>query len=798
MKRLLPLIAGLFLASSVYGAVPSFQTVTNIVNALMQVQTNINASTVTNISQGEAKSSTNEANLGNTFVARSGSTMTGPLTNNSRIAGNGNGLTNVAATDMRYGPVSTFPVLNTNVFYLYEALPHFTNDTPLAGSVGVLGKYVWSNSVYTSGQSLIFKTNVAAGKDVWVIYDFADGGYNLFWLTNDASPSVFPVGPWFPDSSIFTINFSITQTNLLFGVIEQTNSVPLAQQARESFRTHPNTRNSVFSGSAPIVEVALFPANLQILTNAVNFIVTNRLQGIVDVVELDRWVGDSIATGRSRDAAGNQIFSTVNYPGLTLPAFTDYLHTNGLKAGLHQDYGVFDPTGQGVNGETGSQGYYHQDATNLLANGVDFVMIDSTATPSTSDKEREDLMLEYIREFRDAQIQYSRPLFIHGAFAGSWTNNFNDWMIAADGFYIGNDTGTVTNYLKLLHKSYGWLGLGRYLTLVNPEDIITTNTTASRAFVGLCAITPSHAQLLNTTSLTTNMIWAITNDEVRTIWRDAAGAPGWMVSSNNIGEVWARQLANGDLAVAFIDTYSAGTLSVTWDQLKFSSTNRSLICRDVFERTNVTKTMSLSRALVANEGSLWRIYNPSDTNSFTPQFANYVSSLATGGATNITPWTSDIDGAGKDLTNAANGTFTNSITVGSSANTNVTLKLAGGGTFTITNGVSAKTWKFLPTGEALGTFQSPTNPLPAANIIAMGEYDYTTNAAFPISGFSGVNGTSYNYGILHVKNTGSTFAITPPTGCRSTNGTWYCTNDTTITAKIIPGRATNVICYPEW
>lgn len=617
------------------------------------------------------------------------------------VGGNGRGLTNVLTSRVRFIDTGNGQdVFNTNIFYLEERTPRSLTDHPIALYLTILGIYKWdasSGRYYTptndpsSPAAVIYATN----STTWVLNDISDG-IEIYWLTNNGAPSVFPWGPWYPDTA--TINASLllaNQTNVLIANAPYKGIIESAQTSLRSTITENSTRSAAL-GSKPITLVTLYDSgvNANMLTNAVDYITDNNLVGEVDVLEIDRWTA-------SRNAGGDQIFNSTDFPNLTLSSYAGYLHSVGLKAGVHEDAGVFDPN----NGVTGSYPYYHRDATNILANAIDLVLLDSTEAFSIDNRNSGDLYAAFVKEFRDAQITYNHPLFIHGAVNGGF-DSFENWMVSCDTWYFAADSGGDDDYLMVIDQSAGWIGNGKYPILANPDSTFTGSVEGARRYWGLAAITPAHAQLLNTNSLNSDMVGVMTNSDFKNIWRDAAGNSGWLVSSNATGEVRARRLDNGDLAIYFMNlTAGPGTLTVNWVDLKIS-TNQTLICRDVFEGTNDSRSISLSRALAANEGSLWRIYHLTDTNAFDSNFANYVSSIAgTGSATNAI---ANTNGVGTNTTFYGTTTFTGS------SDTNSLLSVFG--TITISNSVSAKPVLSIDTAGSVTANLSGSTNLPASGI----------------------------------------------------------------------------------
>lgn len=108
---------------------------------------------------------------------------------------------------------------------------------------------------------------------------------------------------------------------------------------------------------------------------------------------------------------------------------------------------------------------------------------------------------------------------------------------------------------------------------------------------------------------------------------------------------------------------------------------------------------------------------------------------------------------------------------------------------------------FIGNGSGLtnvtAVYVSATNSV-AAGLVPIGKGDYQTNASFSFTGISGVNLTNYCSGVLHVTNSlNALISITAATPWHI-QGTWNCTNVSTISVEVVPNRWTNAICYPEW
>jgi hypothetical protein len=259
------------------------------------------------------------------------------------------------------------PIISTNTFQFLEQYPVQTNAT-LAVNAGldIHGDYTYystgnywyhpTNADPTSAITTIYQTNFVAGQVVWVM---TGGGFPAYWKTN---ANLYGPEPWYPDPSFWSGLLSMNVTNVVRVSALTPIEAMVSSEAKMAQRFHESTRVPAFMGGLPIAELENFPASGVILTNAVTFLTNSLLQGIIDVVEMDRW-------SYKRNSNGDQIFDTATFGSLTISGYSTYLHANGFKASLHMDYGTWDITegaGSGFASSTASYPYYHQDATNLV------------------------------------------------------------------------------------------------------------------------------------------------------------------------------------------------------------------------------------------------------------------------------------------------------------------------------------------------------------------------------------------------------------------------------------------------
>jgi len=103
----------------------------------------------------------------------------------------------------------------------------------------------------------------------------------------------------------------------------------------------------------------------------------------------------------------------------------------------------------------------------------------------------------------------------------------------------------------------------------------------------------------------------ILNREVIAIDQDPMGYSGMIVvNNNNVSTIWKKPLANGDVAVAFLNFDEGGTpsqLQVTWQQLGFQS-GSSWKVRDLWTQRDLpVATSNITSNVNCHSATLYRL-----------------------------------------------------------------------------------------------------------------------------------------------------------------------------------------------
>ncbi len=251
-----------------------------------------------------------------------------------------------------------------------------------------------------------------------------------------------------------------------------------------------------------------------------------------------------------------------------MKALGDYIHSQGLKFGL-----TASVSPKSCNGFEGSYGYEAQDARTFAEWGVDYVVFDwcgSEAIDYTQEEMRAafQLMGESLRMTgRDIVYAISQK----GRFAveqwGSKTGA-NIWRtspneIEENWASIG-EAGFGQNGKERATKPGAW----------NDPGLLQAGNTGltidqARMQLNLWAVLAAPMMLGNDVRIMMRETVALlTNRELIAVNQDKAGRQGKRVAQAGDTQVWARQLDDGSLAVAFFNTGTRTTsVAVTWEQL---------------------------------------------------------------------------------------------------------------------------------------------------------------------------------------------------------------------------------------
>lgn len=262
---------------------------------------------------------------------------------------------------------------------------------------------------------------------------------------------------------------------------------------------------------------------------------------------------DCWAKGRNDD--GTVYADPDTFPSKGLKELADYVHSKGLLFGTYTDRGT-----QTCAQRPGAQGYEEIDAKTYAEWGIDYLKEDSCFAST----DHETAFAQY-GKMRDALNATGRPIFF--SLCG-----WEDWY-APKGASLGNafrigpdDTnwkGVLQN-LDIISDLSQYAGPGGWndpcLLLSKKWDgEERVSETQSRAQFSLWAVVAAPLLISgNLFDMSAATLATYTNKDVIQVNQDPLGKAGFRIqggklSGENATNVWARQLANGDFALVFLN-----------------------------------------------------------------------------------------------------------------------------------------------------------------------------------------------------------------------------------------------------
>lgn len=279
------------------------------------------------------------------------------------------------------------------------------------------------------------------------------------------------------------------------------------------------------------------------------------------------WLDFGWASGR-RSASGQLILDPHQWPH-GLRWLTDWLHRHHLQAGIYTDAGRSGCRDKGV----GSLGHYQQDADSFAAWGFDAVKVDfcgagqegldprplyarfAHALAHNSIQRR--LLLNVCNFWVPGQIDGTRPSYANSSYASyQWAPGLaQSWRTDTD---IGSNRSIQwVNVLRNLDRDAvnpAAAGPGHW----NDPDYLgpELGMTAAEAQAQLSMWSIVAAPLIlgsDPRALSSSAISMLENQEVLAVDQDRFGIQGTMIKQRGSGQVWAKPLAGGEVAVALLN-----------------------------------------------------------------------------------------------------------------------------------------------------------------------------------------------------------------------------------------------------
>ena len=272
-----------------------------------------------------------------------------------------------------------------------------------------------------------------------------------------------------------------------------------------------------------------------------------------------------------RDADGTIVADPGRFPS-GIKALGDYVHSKGLLFGIYSDAGSLT-----CEGRPGSRGYEFQDARTYASWGVDYLKYDWCHA------ERQDTLESY-GLMSKALLATGRPILFSLCEWGST----KPWLWAKDVGNVSRSTGDITNcwdckvspddnvgvvhILDLMNGTEAYAGPGHF----NDPDMLEVGNgkltpDESRAHFALWAILAAPLIAGNDLrSMDAETKAVLTDKEVLAIDQDPLGKQGRRVAKDGEKEVWARELQDGNRAVALLNRAATSqSITVKWEDLGY-------------------------------------------------------------------------------------------------------------------------------------------------------------------------------------------------------------------------------------
>lgn len=292
---------------------------------------------------------------------------------------------------------------------------------------------------------------------------------------------------------------------------------------------------------------------------------------------------------KERDENGNLVPDPLKFPS-GMKALADYVHSKGLKFGIHNCAGKTT-----CNGFPGGRGHEFQDARLYASWGVDFLKYD-WCDHGTADAR------EIYSTMRDALFAAKRPVLFSLC---EWGSN-KPWEWAKSVGHMWRTTGDVRDcYSCQGEYDTGWkvildsqVGLERYAGPDgwNDPDMLEVGNPGltlaeSRAQFSLwCMLAAPLMAGNDLRQMKPEILAILTDKEAIAIDQDSLGKQGYRFMEHPGKNIWVRELANGDWAVCYLNTGTESLrLMVNWEHFTMMPKGRYSI-RDVWQKKMLGET----------------------------------------------------------------------------------------------------------------------------------------------------------------------------------------------------------------
>ncbi|MBN2068277.1 MAG: glycoside hydrolase family 27 protein [Opitutales bacterium] len=289
-----------------------------------------------------------------------------------------------------------------------------------------------------------------------------------------------------------------------------------------------------------------------------------------------------------RDEKGQLVPDPEKFPN-GMKALADYVHSKGLKFGIHNCAGKTT-----CNGFPGGRGHEFEDARIYASWGVDYLKYDWCDHGDANSKETYSTM-------RDALYAAGRPI----VFSLCEWGDTKPWEWAQDVGHLWRTTGDITDcfdcqgeYDMGLKYVLGLqVGLQQYAgpDHWNDPDMLEVGNpgltlTESRAHFSLwCMLAAPLMAGNDLTEMTPEVLEILTNREAIAIDQDALGKQAYQYMAHPNKQIWIKELSDGDWAICYFnDGKDAYTQRINWEHYTFLDGTYTM--RDIWKHADVGTT----------------------------------------------------------------------------------------------------------------------------------------------------------------------------------------------------------------
>ncbi len=273
-----------------------------------------------------------------------------------------------------------------------------------------------------------------------------------------------------------------------------------------------------------------------------------------------------------RDAHGDIQPDPQRFPS-GIKTLADYVHSKGLKFGIYSDAG--DKT---CAGRPASRGFEYQDAHQYAAWGVDYLKYDWCNTGPRNAQDAYTLMRKALDAsgrpivFSMCEWGTAKPWLWAAGTGNLWrtTGDIYDGYESKKGYSLG-----MIDIVDLNEPLYSYAGPGHW----NDPDMLEVGnggmtTDEYRTHFSLWSLMAAPLIAGNDlTAMTPDTKSILLNKEVIAIDQDPMGVPGRRVRKEGTSELWTRQLAGGDRAVALVNrSKQAAPISFKFSDIGYPDT----------------------------------------------------------------------------------------------------------------------------------------------------------------------------------------------------------------------------------